>query len=121
RDAAAKYKSTVMYPGELGAQLRSAAQVIAAGLGVRLMYVQQGGYDTHSNQVATHPNLVGELAGSLAAFQQDLTQLKVADKVVVMVFSEFGRRVDENASHGTDHGAGSIMFLAGSKVKGGLA
>lgn len=121
RDAAAKYQSTVMYPGDVGAQLRRAAQVIAANLGVRLMYVQQGGYDTHSNQAASHPALVGELAGALAAFQQDLRQLKVADKVVVMVFSEFGRRVDENGSRGTDHGAGSIMLLAGSKVKGGLA
>jgi uncharacterized protein (DUF1501 family) len=120
RDAAAKYKSDVMYPGELGAQLRRAAQVIAADLGVRLMYVQQGGYDTHSNQAAGHPGLLGELAGALAAFQNDLEQLKVADKVVVMVFSEFGRRVDENASKGTDHGAASCMFLTGSKVKGGL-
>jgi uncharacterized protein (DUF1501 family) len=121
RDAAAKYKSEVVYPGELGAQLRRAAQVIAADLGVRLMYVQQGGYDTHSNQAASHPALLGELAGALGAFQKDLEQLKVADKVVVMVFSEFGRRVDENASKGTDHGAASCMFLAGPKVKGGLA
>jgi uncharacterized protein (DUF1501 family) len=121
RDAAAKYKSDVMYPGELGAQMRRAAQVIAADLGVRLMYLQQAGYDTHSNQAVGHPALLGELAGALAAFQKDMEQLKVADKVVVMVFSEFGRRVDENASKGTDHGAASCMFLAGTKVKGGLA
>jgi uncharacterized protein (DUF1501 family) len=121
RDAAAKYKSDVMYPGDLGQQLRRAAQVISADLGVRLFFCSQGGYDTHSNQAAGHPFLLGELSDSLAAFQKDLEQLKVADKVVVMVFSEFGRRVDENASKGTDHGAGSHMFLAGSKVKGGLA
>lgn len=121
RDAAAKYKSDVMYPGDLGQQLRRAAQVISADLGVRLFFCSQGGYDTHSNQAAGHPFLLGELSDSLAAFQKDLEQLKVADKVIVMVFSEFGRRVDENASRGTDHGAGSHMLLAGSKVKGGLA
>ncbi len=120
RDAAAKYKSDVMYPGDLGQQLRRAAQVISADLGVRLFFCSQGGYDTHSNQAVGHPALLGELSDSLAAFQRDLVQLKVADKVVVMVFSEFGRRVDENGSRGTDHGAGSHMLLAGSKVKGGL-
>jgi uncharacterized protein (DUF1501 family) len=121
RDAAAKYKSDVMYPGELGQQLRRAAQVISADLGVRLFFCSHGGYDTHSNQAAGHPGLLNELSDSLAAFQRDVEQLKVADKVTVMVFSEFGRRVDENASKGTDHGAGSHMLLVGSKVKGGLA
>lgn len=121
RDAAAKYKSDVMYPGELGAQLRRAAQVITADLGARILFVQQGGYDTHSNQAASHPVLLGELADSLASFDRDLQQHKLSDRVTVMVFSEFGRRVDENASHGTDHGAGSHMLLIGSKVKGGLS
>jgi uncharacterized protein (DUF1501 family) len=121
RDAAAKYKSDVMYPGELGQQLRRAAQVISADLGVRLFFCSQGGYDTHSNQAASHPALLSELSDALAAFQKDMEQLKVADRVIVMVFSEFGRRVDENGSRGTDHGAGSHMFLIGSKVKGGLA
>jgi uncharacterized protein (DUF1501 family) len=121
RDAAAKYKSGVMYPGELGQQLRRAAQVISADLGVRLFFCSHGGYDTHSNQAASHPALLSELSDALAAFQKDMEQLKVADRVMVMVFSEFGRRVDENGSRGTDHGAGSHMFLIGSKVKGGLA
>jgi uncharacterized protein (DUF1501 family) len=121
RDAAAKYKSEVMYPGALGEQLRRAAQIITADLGVRLLFVSQGGYDTHNQQAGAHAALVGELAGALAAFQQDIEKQKVADKVLVMVFSEFGRRVDENASRGTDHGAASCMFLAGSKVKAGLS
>jgi uncharacterized protein (DUF1501 family) len=121
RTATAKYKSEVMYPGELGQQLRRAAQVIAADLGVRLCFCSQGGYDTHSNQGGNHAALLNELSEALAAFQRDLEQLRVADKVVVMVFSEFGRRVDENASKGTDHGAASHMLLAGSKVRGGLA
>jgi uncharacterized protein (DUF1501 family) len=121
RDAAANYQSNVEYPGDLGAQLRRAAQVIAANLGVRVVWVSQGGYDTHSKQGPAHQALLGELAGALAAFQKDLARLKLADRVLVMTFSEFGRRVDENGSQGTDHGAASCLFLCGSKVKGGLA
>jgi uncharacterized protein (DUF1501 family) len=64
--------------------------------------------------------LLGTLSQALAAFEKDLTALCFADRVVVMAFSEFGRRVDENASRGTDHGAASCMFLTGSKIKGGL-
>ena len=120
-DAAAKYQSNVEYPGNLGAQLRRAAQVIAADLGVRLLWVSQSDYDTHSKQGPSHQALLGELSAALEAFQKDLTQLKRADRVLVMTFSEFGRRVDENASHGTDHGAASCVLLSGSKVKGGLA
>jgi uncharacterized protein (DUF1501 family) len=121
REAAANYQSNVDYPGDLGAQLRRAAQVIAANLGVRLIWVSQGGYDTHSKQGPAHQGLLGELSGALAAFQKDLDKLKLVDRVLVMTFSEFGRRVDENASQGTDHGAASCLFLCGSKVKGGLA
>jgi uncharacterized protein (DUF1501 family) len=121
REAAAKYQSDVDYPGDLGAQLRRAAQVIAANLGVRVLWVSQGGYDTHSRQAPAHQALLGELSGALAAFQKDLDKQKLTDRVLVMTFSEFGRRVDENASQGTDHGAASCLFLCGAKVKGGLA
>jgi uncharacterized protein (DUF1501 family) len=121
RDAAAKYQSDVEYPGNLGAQLRRAAQVIAANLGVRLLWVSQDGYDTHSKQAPAHQALLGELAGALAAFQKDLEKQKSAERVLVLTFSEFGRRVEENASGGTDHGAASCLFLCGAKVKGGLA
>ncbi len=121
RDAASKYRSDVDYPGDLGAQLRRAAQVIAGGLGVRLLWVSQGGYDTHSKQGPAHQALLGELSGALAAFQKDMEKQKLADRVLVMTFSEFGRRVDENGSQGTDHGAASCMLLCGAKVKGGLA
>jgi uncharacterized protein (DUF1501 family) len=121
RDAAANYQSDVEYPGDLGAQLKRAAQVIAANLGVRLLWVSQGGYDTHSKQGPAHQALLGELSGALAAFQKDVEKHKAADRVLVLTFSEFGRRVDENASQGTDHGAASCLFLCGSKVKGGLA
>jgi uncharacterized protein (DUF1501 family) len=119
--ATEKYKSEVVYPeGELGDQLQRAAQIIAGRMGVKVLFASQDGYDTHSDQLETHAALLGELSNALASFRKDLTAQGVADQVVVMVFSEFGRRVDENASGGTDHGAASNLFLLGSKVKGGL-
>jgi uncharacterized protein (DUF1501 family) len=122
KDAAGRYKSTVQYPeSELGKQLRRAAQIISGDLGTRVLFASQGGYDTHASQSDSHSALLAELAAALAAFQQDLKGLRATDRVVTMVFSEFGRRVDENGSRGTDHGAASCMFLLGSKVKGGLA
>jgi uncharacterized protein (DUF1501 family) len=121
KDATEKYKSEVQYPeGELGDQLRRAAQIIAGRMGVKVLFASHDGYDTHAGQLETHAELLGELSTSLAAFRKDLAAQGVADQVVVMVFSEFGRRVDENASGGTDHGAASNLFLLGSKVKGGL-
>ena len=121
KGAAEKYKSTVEYPGTpLGGQLKHAAQILAGDLGVRVMYVSQDGYDTHSGQAEAHTGLLGDLSTSLAAFDKDLTALGLADKVAVVFFSEFGRRVDENASAGTDHGAASCLFVAGAKIKGGL-
>jgi uncharacterized protein (DUF1501 family) len=121
KGAAEKYKSMVEYPGSpLGGQLKHAAQILAGDLGVRVMYASQDGYDTHSNQPEQHAALLADLAASLAAFDKDLRGLDMADKVAVVVFSEFGRRVDENASNGTDHGAASCLFVAGAKIKGGL-
>ncbi len=119
--ATEKYKSTVEYPaGELGDQLKRAAQIIAGRMGVRVLFASQDGYDTHADQAEAHGNLLGQLSEALAAFRRDLAGLKLADRVVVMAFSEFGRRVDENASGGTDHGAASNLFLFGSPVRGGL-
>jgi uncharacterized protein (DUF1501 family) len=115
-------KTEVEYPeGELGDQLRRAAQIIVAGLGVRVLFVSQDGFDTHANQADQQGQLLETLAKALAAFDRDLHARKLAERVAVMVFSEFGRRVDENASRGTDHGAGSCMFAVGAKVQGGLA
>ena len=87
---------------------------------MRLLFASQGSYDTHKQQAGTHPNLLTELSSALAAFQKDREGHQVADRVVVLVFSEFGRRVDENGSQGTDHGAASCLFLAGSQVQGAL-
>ncbi len=120
-DATAKYQSSVMYPeGEVGPQLRRAAQILSADLGVRVLYATQGGYDTHATQKDAHAGLLDHLAQSLAAFQKDIEALKQSERVTVLVFSEFGRRVDENASQGTDHGAASCLFVLGEKVRGGL-
>jgi uncharacterized protein (DUF1501 family) len=121
RAAAEKYRSDAEYTGNLGEQLRKAAQLTTADVGVRLLFVSQGSYDTHNQQAGAHQALLTELAANLAAFQQDLVKQKCADRVLVLTFSEFGRRVDENASRGTDHGAASCLFLGGTKVKGGLA
>ncbi len=120
--ATAAESSPVEYPqGELGDQLRQAAKILALDVGSRVIYASQGGYDTHSEQANEHGELLGTLAQSLAAFDKDLAARKLADRVIVLVFSEFGRRVEENASRGTDHGAASCAFLMGRGVRGGLA
>src|SRR5207247_4644512 len=80
----------------------------------------QGGYDTHTNQSVAQDRLLKELGDSLKAFLDDLKAQGNHERVLVMTFSEFGRRVQENASGGTDHGAASIMFLAGAKLKAGF-
>ncbi|MSR74922.1 MAG: DUF1501 domain-containing protein [Planctomycetes bacterium] len=103
----------------LGASLATVAALIAAGLPTRIYSVEAGGYDTHNQQLQRQARCLTELDG-LAAFQRELESLGIADRVVTMVFSEFGRRVAENGSGGTDHGAGGHMFMMGSKVKGGL-
>ncbi|HVX09994.1 MAG TPA: DUF1501 domain-containing protein [Pirellulales bacterium] len=122
KDAASRYRSTIDYPdSQIATQLRQAAEIIAADLGVRVLFASQDGYDTHADQADEHGALLGELSEALAAFQHDLDQQKMAERVVVLVFSEFGRRVDENASRGTDHGAANCLFVAGAPVKGGLS
>jgi uncharacterized protein (DUF1501 family) len=100
--------------------LQTIARLIAGGLGTRVYYHSLGGFDTHANQPYQHGQLLGQLADGLKAFFDDLTLQGRANDVIVMTFSEFGRRVKENGSAGTDHGAGSVMFLAGASVKGGL-
>jgi uncharacterized protein (DUF1501 family) len=110
------------YPaGQLANSLKLVARLIGGGLPTRIYYVSQGGYDTHSNQTGAHNRLLKELGDSVKAFLDDMRAQGNLDRVVVMTFSEFGRRVHENASGGTDHGAASVMFLAGGKVKAGLS
>ncbi|HVR43978.1 MAG TPA: DUF1501 domain-containing protein [Thermoanaerobaculia bacterium] len=111
---------TAGYPdSSLGRGFQLVSQVLAANLGTRVVWISTGGYDTHSTQGGMHANLLADLSGSLAAFQADLEQRRLDDRVVVMGWSEFGRRVQENASSGTDHGKAGTMFLMGNHVKGG--
>jgi uncharacterized protein (DUF1501 family) len=83
-------------------------------------YTRQSGYDTHNAQAVTHAQLLSELAGGLRAFVDDLAAAKLADRVAVLAFSEFGRTVQENGSAGTDHGTAGPVFLAGPRVTPGL-
>lgn len=109
------------YPATgLARKLRQVAQLIGAGLETPVYYVTLDGFDTHSNQAPAHQGLLAELSAALYSFQQDLAKRKAANRVVTMAFSEFGRRVKENASQGTDHGAAAPLFLAGEPVQGGL-
>jgi uncharacterized protein (DUF1501 family) len=118
---ARKYKSTVPYPqGQLAASLNIIARMIAGGLPTRVYYASQGGFDTHAGQVNTHERLMGELNDAVSAFVADLKQQGNFNRVLLMTFSEFGRRVQENANGGTDHGAAAPMFLLGGAVKAGL-
>lgn len=115
------YKPALKYPTTgLAERLRSVAQLIDAGLGTRIYYVALDGFDTHSDQGEAHANLLSELSGAVGALVEDLAQHGHADRVLVMMFSEFGRRLRENASRGTDHGAAAPMLLAGGRVHPGL-
>ncbi len=115
---ARKYKSRVSYPkGRLAASLSVIACMIAGGLPTRVYYTSQGGFDTHAGQANAHERLMGELNDALTAFAADLKQQGNFDRVLLITFSEFGRRVAENANGGTDHGAAAPMFIVGGAVK----
>jgi len=118
---ARKYKSTVPYPqGPLAASLNIIARMIAGGLPTRVYYASQGGFDTHAGQISTHERLMGEFNEAISAFVADLKQQGNFERVLLITFSEFGRRVQENANGGTDHGAAAPMFVSGGAVKAGL-
>jgi uncharacterized protein (DUF1501 family) len=109
------------YPANgLARRLRVIAQLIKAGLTTSIYYTQLGGFDTHATQAGVHAGLLFELGSSLQAFVADLVKSGDGGRVVVLVFSEFGRRLTENASAGTDHGTAAPLFLAGPAVKAGL-
>jgi uncharacterized protein (DUF1501 family) len=103
-----------------GRGFKQISHLIGASPATRVVYFSTGGFDTHSKQAENHAKLMGNFSNAVLAFQREMEALGKADKVVVLVFSEFGRRVYENASGGTDHGAAGTMFLIGKKVKGGF-
>lgn len=121
RQIAARYRSSVAYPrSALATSLQTVAGLIAGGLSTRVYYVFQGGYDTHAGQRQRHDRLMRDLGDAVLAFQKDLAAQGNSERVLTMGFSEFGRRVQENGSQGTDHGAAGPMFLVGPGVKAGL-
>lgn len=121
QQSAKDYATSVKYPASsLAGKLKQVAQLIDAGLGNRVYYVTLDGFDTHSDQAAAHSGLLQQLGDALEAFAEDLKVHGHQDRVASLVFSEFGRRVQENSSRGTDHGAAAPLFVVGSKVKAGL-
>jgi uncharacterized protein (DUF1501 family) len=104
----------------LARRLQSVAQLTKAGLTTAIYYTHLDGFDTHSGQLPRHANLLRELGTSLRAFLDDLEKSGESERVVVIVFSEFGRRLNENGSGGTDHGTAAPVFLLGQPVKPGL-
>lgn len=120
REAWAKYKSPVDY-GITGLDLPKVVALIDAGMPTRLYYTsyRNNAFDTHVFQGDTHKRLLTYASDAVSAFMKDLERIGRADDVVVMVFSEFGRRVPENVNLGTDHGTANLMFVVGNKVKGG--
>jgi uncharacterized protein (DUF1501 family) len=120
REAWAKYRSPVDY-GITGLDLPKVAALIDAGMPTRLYYTsyRNNAFDTHVFQGDTHKRLLTYASDAVAAFLRDLERIKRGNDVVVMMFSEFGRRVPENVNLGTDHGAANLMFVIGNQVKGG--
>ena len=121
----AAYRPTVTYPNNgLGLALQTVAGAMANEIGTRVFWVQTGGFDTHAGQgttgAGTYANLMGTLDGALLAFYNDLSNLRLLNDTLVLQFSEFSRRIDENGSQGTDHGAAGIMMAMGGAVRGGL-
>ncbi len=122
---------STLYPAAgqntLSDQLKVVAQLIAGGLKTKVYMVSLGGFDTHASQVVAgatdtgnHATLLSKISIAVNAFQDDLKKLGIADRVLGMTFSEFGRRIVSNASNGTDHGAAAPLFVFGSKVSGGI-
>jgi uncharacterized protein (DUF1501 family) len=120
RDAWTRYKTPVDY-GILPVDLPKVASLIAAGMPTRLYYVsyRHNAFDTHVQQPDLHQRLLTYVSDGVAGFMKDMERIGRADDVVVMVFSEFGRRVPENTSLGTDHGTANHMYLIGKNVRGG--
>jgi uncharacterized protein (DUF1501 family) len=120
-NASAKAKNSVPFPSSrLGQNFAMVSRLIAGGMPTRIYYLSLGGFDTHTQQAGAHERLLKEMGDAVSAFLADLKAQGNLGRVTLMTFSEFGRRVKENASGGTDHGAAAPLFLAGGGVKAGL-
>jgi uncharacterized protein (DUF1501 family) len=119
KEAPVRYSSDTEYPDNpFAKKLKGVAQVHMADLGTRIFYTQYGSFDTHTDEVAVQRKLWSDISSGLASFFQDLDEHGLGDEVLVLMFSEFGRRVKDNGT-GTDHGSGGVSFLIGNRVKGG--
>ncbi|MEO2198497.1 MAG: DUF1501 domain-containing protein [bacterium] len=122
--AVAAYVPTAVYPDTgVGRALQAVAGSLATQVGTKIFWVQTGGYDTHASQGTVdggYAGLLSTLDGGLSAFYEDLSNQGLLNQTMVLQFSEFGRRVSENGSAGTDHGAGGLMLALGGGVQGGL-
>ncbi len=120
----AAHVPTAQYPQTaLGGALSAVGSAVASGAGTKLYWVQTGGYDTHARQdtlTGNYAQLMRTLNGAVSSFYTDLKNQRLLEQTVVLVFSEFGRRVSENGSAGTDHGSGGLMFAFGGRVRGGI-
>ena len=117
--APVQYSSTVEYPDTpLARKLRGVAQVHMADLGTRVLYCDHGSFDSHSNQVGMHDKLWHDVSNAVESFFDDLREHDAGDNVIMLLFTEFGRRVHDNGS-GTDHGAAGAAFVIGEGIKGG--
>ena len=115
-----RYSSSIEYADNpIARGLRDVARVHTAGLGTRIFYTQHGGYDHHAQEVPVHARLLAELSGAIGDFLDDLREHESAEEVAILVFTEFGRRIQDNGS-GTDHGSGGGAFIIGENVSGGL-
>jgi uncharacterized protein (DUF1501 family) len=120
-EIAARHRTRVRYDGTpVARNLNLVSRMIAGGMPTRVYYVSHGGFDTHNQQANSHDRLLGQLDSALKSFFTDLRGQGNDKRVVVMTFSEFGRRVAENASAGTDHGKASCLFVVGPAVNAGL-
>jgi uncharacterized protein (DUF1501 family) len=120
RTAPAKYLSNVEYGSDTISQsLKSMAQVLLADLGTRVLYTQHGSFDTHSGEILSHAKLWEDVSSAVGDFYDDMDEHGRNNEVIVLIFSEFGRRIKDNGS-GTDHGSGGVAFLIGSEIKGGM-
>jgi uncharacterized protein (DUF1501 family) len=117
----AGYTTKAAYPATgIGRSLALAAQIVGSNLGTTVIYVEHGSFDTHVNQKTTQNSLLTQLSNAIGAFYDDLAAHGNEGRVLTLTFSEFGRRIEENGSRGTDHGEASPLFLIGGAVKGGL-
>jgi uncharacterized protein (DUF1501 family) len=122
RKAASAFNPKVQWPASpLAANLATVCALLSSDIGTRVYSLELGGFDTHNNQRTRHDQLMRQLDDSLGAFFNELKARDLSKRVTVLVFSEFGRRVQENGSAGTDHGAAGPVFLLGEGLKGGIA